>query len=132
MIQRKVVYIEEGMDKTSDAVNTMLEQLGYVEDAAGAYTSTFRKRGETIEVFLYCHKLKAVRIELYGGIIDAIYEIDPTTCRSISRVFKLHIAALSQDDLDVVNENGRIPVIDAEATDPYRYFTWSRPEVGGD
>mgnify|MGYP000730009657 FL=1 len=80
--------LEEGMEMDRDKLLTRLSEVQYERTGLDLYRSSFRVKGDVVDVFPSHHDNTAVRIEFFGDVIDSIKEIDPirgTTIRSIGK-----------------------------------------------
>lgn len=72
-----LLYVEEGREfKRQDMLRKLVE-IQYQRSDVDFHRGTFRVRGDIIDVFPAYEEERAVRIELFGDIVDGIYEIDP-------------------------------------------------------
>ncbi len=86
-----VLYLEEGMEITREAILSKLVDIQYARNDTDFHRGTFRARGDVIEVFPASSDAISVRIELFGDNVDAIHEIDPLTGQSLRRLPKVPI-----------------------------------------
>ncbi|MBI3558689.1 MAG: excinuclease ABC subunit UvrB [Deltaproteobacteria bacterium] len=84
-----LLYIEEGREfKRQDMLKKLVE-IQYTRSDVDFHRGTFRVRGDIIDVFPAYEEDRAVRIELFGDTVDAIFEIDPlrgVKSRKLSRI----------------------------------------------
>lgn len=83
-----LIMLEEGMEMDRDKLLTRLSEVQYERTGLDLYRSSFRVKGDVVDVFPSHHDNTAVRIEFFGDVIDSIKEIDPirgTTIRSIGK-----------------------------------------------
>jgi excinuclease ABC subunit B len=85
-----LVFLEEGQDVSRDEVLKKLIAIHYTRNDYDFKRSTFRVRGDTVEVFPAYTKT-AYRIEQFGDKIEHIYEIDPITGNIITNIRKVGI-----------------------------------------
>ena len=85
-----LLFLEEGQAISRDEVLKKLIDIHYERNDYDFKRSTFRVRGDTVEVFPAYTKT-AYRIEQFGDKVEHIYEIDPLTGRTISEVHKIGI-----------------------------------------
>ncbi len=85
-----LLFIEEGEVICRDAILNKMAAIHYERNDYDLKRSTFRVRGDTIEVFPAYTKT-AYRIEQFGDKIERIHEIDPTTGKTITEVRKIGI-----------------------------------------
>jgi len=87
---RMLLFIEEGQEISRDEIITRLISIHYDRNDYDFKRSTFRVRGDTIEVFPAYTKT-AYRIEQFGDRIEHIREIDPLTGDVANGVKKIAI-----------------------------------------
>ena len=83
-----LIMLEEGMEMDRDKLLTRLSEVQYERTGLDLHRSSFRVKGDVVDVFPSHHDNTAVRIEFFGDVIDSIKEIDPirgTTIRSIGK-----------------------------------------------
>jgi len=85
-----LVFLEEGQDLSRDEVLRRLASIHYERNDCDFKRSTFRVRGDTVEIFPAYTKT-AYRVEQFGDKIEHIYEIDPTTGNVVTQVHKVGI-----------------------------------------
>lgn len=85
-----LVFLEEGQDISRDEIIKRLISVHYERNDYDFKRSTFRVRGDTIEVFPAYTKT-AYRIEQSGDRLEHIYEIDPLTGNILTDVKKVGI-----------------------------------------
>ncbi len=73
------LFLEEGMRTERDEILRRLVDMQYARSDIEFKRGTFRVRGDIVEVFPSFSLNKAIRMELFGDDIDAIYEFDPFT-----------------------------------------------------
>lgn len=86
-----LLYLEEGMEIRREQILSKLVEIQYARNDTDFHRGTFRARGDVIEVFPASSDAVSVRIELFGDAVDAIYEIDPLTGKSLGRLPKVPI-----------------------------------------
>jgi excinuclease ABC subunit B len=74
-----VISLRPGMTKDRDEVIQKLIEMQYTRCEMDFRRSTFRVRGDVLEVFLASQAQEAVRIEFFGDEIDRICQIDVLT-----------------------------------------------------
>ncbi len=86
-----LLYLEEGMEIRREQILSKLVEIQYARNDTDFHRGTFRARGDVIEVFPASSDAVSVRIELFGDVVDAIYEIDPLTGKSLGRLPRVPI-----------------------------------------
>ena len=77
--QGMMISLRPGMTKDRDEVIRELIDIQYTRNEMDFHRSTFRVRGDTLEIFPANSSDKAVRVEFFGDEIDRISEIDVLT-----------------------------------------------------
>ena len=72
-----LVFVEKGQEIERNQVLRDLTKIQYKRNDIDFHRGTFRVRGDTVEIFPAHEDEKAVRLEFFGDVIEAIYEIDP-------------------------------------------------------
>ncbi len=85
-----LAFMEEGQDISRDDILKKLISIHYTRNDYDFKRSTFRVRGDTVDIFPAYTKT-AYRIEQFGDRIDHIYEINPLTGKSITNIKKIGI-----------------------------------------
>ncbi len=86
-----LLYLEEGMEIRRERILGKLVEIQYQRNDVDFHRGTFRARGDVVEIFPASSDANSVRIELFGDTVDAIYEIDPLTGKSLARLPKVPI-----------------------------------------
>ncbi|MDI6745276.1 MAG: excinuclease ABC subunit UvrB [Thermodesulfovibrionales bacterium] len=81
--------IEEGMHTDRDEILKRLVEMQYSRSDTDFRRGTFRVRGDIVEVYPSFSLDKGVRIEFFGGDIDAINEFDHLTGEKTRRIEKV-------------------------------------------
>ena len=77
--QDMMISLRPGMTKDRDEVIRELIDIQYTRNEMDFHRSTFRVRGDTLEIFQANSSDTAVRVEFFGDEIDRISEIDVLT-----------------------------------------------------
>ena len=77
--QDMMIFLRPGMTKDRDEVIRELINIQYTRNEMDFHRSTFRVRGDTLEIFPANSSDTAVRVEFFGDEIDRISEIDVLT-----------------------------------------------------
>ena len=77
--QDMMISLRPGMTKDRDEVIRELIDIQYTRNEMDFHRSTFRVRGDTLEIFPANSSETAVRVEFFGDEIDRISEIDVLT-----------------------------------------------------
>ena len=81
----------EGEQMDRDEIIRRLVAVQYERNDYDFHRGTFRVRGDVIEVFPANEESIALRIELFGDVIDAISRIDPLRGAVVERIDRVHI-----------------------------------------
>lgn len=85
-----IIYLQVTNQIPRDDILQRLIELQYERNDYDFHRSTFRVRGDVIEVFM-AEAEYAVRIEMFGDEIEAIHKIDPLTGKTIETVHRIVI-----------------------------------------
>ena len=77
--QDMMISLRPGMNKDRDEVIRELIDIQYTRNEMDFHRSTFRVRGDTLEIYPANYSDTAVRVEFFGDEIDRITEIDVLT-----------------------------------------------------
>jgi excinuclease ABC subunit B len=83
-----LTMIEEGMELERDKFLEKLSEVQYERTGSDLYRSSFRVKGDIVDIFPSHHDNTAIRIEFFGDLVDSLKEIDPlrgTTLRPIKK-----------------------------------------------
>jgi excinuclease ABC subunit B len=121
-VYRKMrLVLEKGKEYERDAILRKLIDIQYTRNDYELARSTFRVRGEVIEVFP-SYARSAVRIELFGDEVESIYSFDPLT----GDVLEQRKSLIVYPATHYVVEQGSLPQaidrIETELEDRHRYF----------
>ncbi len=89
--QGLLLYLEKGDQISREQILLRLVEIQYERNEVDFHRGTFRVRGDVIEVFPAHEETLAIRIELFGDIVDAISEIDPLRGRVVQRLDRIAI-----------------------------------------
>jgi len=76
---KMVIPVEEGQTMAMDALLGRLVEIHYERNDYDFHRSSFRVRGDVVEIIPAYSREKALRIEFFGDEIDSITETDPLT-----------------------------------------------------
>ena len=83
------LQIEEGMQTERNAVLGRLVEIQYNRSDAEFRRGSFRVRGDVVEIYPSYANERAIRLEFFGDVIEAIYEIDPLSGSRIKKIEKI-------------------------------------------
>jgi excinuclease ABC subunit B len=86
-----LTIVEEGMELERDKLLEKLSQVQYERTGLDLYRSSFRVKGDTVDVFPSHHDNTALRIEFFGDRVDSVKEIDPLSGKTVRFVKKAAI-----------------------------------------
>ncbi len=89
--QEMMLFLETGIQRNRDDVITKLVEMQYKRNDTDFHRGVFRVRGDRIDIFPAYEEEKAIRIEFFGDIVDAIHEIDPLRGVSVKELKKAFI-----------------------------------------
>lgn len=87
---RLVLMIEEGQQYPRSNIVKRLVDIQYERNDIEFQRSCFRVRGDIVEIFP-AYTENAIRIELFGDIVEAIHEVNPLTGHKIQKKTKVAI-----------------------------------------
>ncbi len=85
------VFFHQGDDYGRDELLKKLVEIQYERNDIDFHRGTFRVRGDIVEVFPAHDDERALRIEFFGDIVEAIAEIDPLRGQVLQRLSKCAI-----------------------------------------
>ncbi len=85
-----MISLRPGMQKDRDEVIKKLVEMQYTRNEIDFRRSTFRARGDVLEIFPASSSEKVLRVEFFGDEIERITEVDPLTGEIIG--IRSHIA----------------------------------------
>jgi len=85
-----MLYLTVGSQRDRNEILSKLVEIQYDRNDIDFHRGTFRVRGDTLEVFPAYDDI-AVRIEMFGDEIEAIYRIDPLTGDTLESLTKIAI-----------------------------------------
>jgi len=81
--------LEEGMQTERDEILGRLVEIQYNRSDTEFKRGSFRVRGDVVEVYPSFALDRAIRLEFFGDVIDAIHEIDPLSGSRIKKIEKI-------------------------------------------
>lgn len=85
------IQLEEGMQTERDAILSRLVEIQYNRAGTEFRRGSFRVRGDVVEVYPSFAHERAVRLEFFGDVIEAIHEIDPLSGSRIKKIEKIDL-----------------------------------------
>ncbi|MEQ9620328.1 MAG: excinuclease ABC subunit UvrB, partial [Deltaproteobacteria bacterium] len=86
-----LTMLEEGMELDRDKLLEKLSEVQYERTGVDLYRSSFRVKGDIVDVFPSHHDNTALRIEFFGDQVDSIKEIDPIRGKTLRELKKAAI-----------------------------------------
>lgn len=84
-----LTMLEEGMELERDKLLEKISEVQYERTGVDLHRSSFRVKGDIVDIFPSHHDNTAIRIEFFGDQVDSLKEIDPvkgTTIRTVKKV----------------------------------------------
>jgi excinuclease ABC subunit B len=75
--------IRTGMNKDRDEIIKRLVEIQYTRNDIDFHRSTFRVRGDVLEIFPSSSSEKAIRVEFFGDEVERISEINPVNGKTL-------------------------------------------------
>ncbi len=86
-----LTMLEEGMEIERDKLLQKLSEVQYERTGVTLHRSSFRVKGDIVDIFPSHHDNTAIRIEFFGDQIDSIKEIDPLRGKTLRSMPKAAI-----------------------------------------
>jgi excinuclease ABC subunit B len=86
-----LVLFQDQMEITRDDILNKLVEIQYQRDDMDFHRGTFRVRGDVVDIFPAHEEETAIRVEFFGDVVDAIWEIDPLRGEPLRRLSKMAI-----------------------------------------
>ena len=106
--ENQVLSLRTGMEMDRDDVLRKLVQIQYNRNDMDFARSTFRVRGDTVEIIPAGASEKAVRVEFFGDEIDRIAEIDPLTGAVLG--YRDHVAIFPASHYSISREKMELAI----------------------
>lgn len=120
--QNMVLSLRPGMEKDRDEVIRKLIDIQYDRNEMDFKRSTFRVRGDVIEIFPAGSEEYAIRVEFFGDEIDRITEVDILTGEVKNELNHIAIFPASHYVVSKENMERAIKDIEEELEDQIRHF----------
>jgi excinuclease ABC subunit B len=89
------VPLEKGQEIERDDLLRALAQIQYKRAMLDFVRSSFRVRGDVVEIFPGYEESRAIRVEFFGDEIEAMFEVDPLTGEVFGEVERVRIFPVS-------------------------------------
>jgi excinuclease ABC subunit B len=86
-----LVLFQDQMEITRDDILNKLVEIQYQRNDMDFHRGTFRVRGDVVDIFPAHEEETAIRVEFFGDVVDAIWEIDPLRGEPLRRLTKMAI-----------------------------------------
>jgi len=83
--------LEEGHEISRDKILSKLVEIQYERNDFDFHRGTFRVKGDVIEIFPAYEEDMAIRVQLFGDLVEAIFETDPLLGKRIRKLEKATI-----------------------------------------
>lgn len=120
--QGMVLSLRPGMNKSRDFIMKKLVEMQYTRNEMDFKRSTFRAKGDILEIYPSSQSESAVRIEFWGDEIEKISEINSLTGKPIGTRKHILIPPASQYVTSKDKLNKAIGTIEEELIDRVNYF----------
>jgi excinuclease ABC subunit B len=119
--QGMLLHVQVDTQRDRDEILRKLVGIQYERNDYDFHRGTFRVRGDVVEIFPAYEEERAIRIEFFGHVVDAIKEFDPLTGKALAALDKIAIYpgshyVTSRDTLEQAIEAIRAEL--AEALEP--------------
>ncbi|MFH1812335.1 MAG: excinuclease ABC subunit UvrB [Pseudomonadota bacterium] len=98
-----LAFVEVGREIGRDALLRKLVEIQYQRNDVSFQRGTFRVRGDNVEVFPVHEEDRAIRIEFFGDVVEAVREIDPLRGKVLRELPKYAIFPSSHYVTDLPN-----------------------------
>jgi excinuclease ABC subunit B len=86
-----LVLFQDQMEITRDHILNKLVEIQYQRNDMDFHRGTFRVRGDVVDIFPAHEEETAIRVEFFGDVVDAIWEIDPLRGEPLRRLTKMAV-----------------------------------------
>ena len=119
---RLSISLRPCMEYPRDALMRKLVELQYARSDADFRRSTFRVRGDTLEIFPASASEIAIRVEYFGDEIDKIYEVEALTGNRINELSHAAIFPASQYAVGTEKLRGALSMIEEDLQGEVKAF----------
>ncbi len=119
---RLSISLRPGMEYPRDALMRKLVELQYARSDMDFRRSTFRVRGDTLEIFPASASEIALRVEYFGDEIDKIYEVEALTGNRINELSHAAIFPASQYAVGTEKLRGALSMIEEDLQGEVKAF----------
>lgn len=122
---RLSISLRPGMEIARDALMRKLIELQYARSDMDFRRSTFRVRGDTVEIFPASASEIAIRVEFFGDEIDKIYEVEALTGSKVNELSHAAIFPASQYAVGTEKLRSALAVIEEDLQGEVKAFETS-------
>ncbi len=119
---RLSISLRPGMEYPRDALMRKLVELQYARSDMDFRRSTFRVRGDTLEIFPASASEIAIRVEYFGDEIDKIYEVEALTGNRVNELSHAAIFPASQYAVGTEKLRGALSMIEEDLQGEVKAF----------
>lgn len=119
---RLSVSLRPGMETERNALIRKLVELQYSRNDTDFKRSTFRVRGDALEIFPASNSEVAIRVEFFGDEIEKIYEVEALTGNKINELSHAAIFPASQYAVGTEKLRGALAMIEEDLKGEVRAF----------
>ncbi|MBE5752480.1 MAG: excinuclease ABC subunit UvrB [Clostridiales bacterium] len=119
---RLSISLRPGMEWERNALLRKLIELQYARNDVDFKRSTFRVRGDSVEIFPASNSEVAIRVEFFGDEIDRIYEVEALTGKKINELSHVAIFPASQYAVGTEKLKSAIAMIEEDLKGEVRAF----------
>ena len=119
---RLSISLRPGMEWERNALLRKLIELQYARNDVDFKRSTFRVRGDNVEIFPASNSEVAIRVEFFGDEIDRIYEVEALTGNKINELSHVAIFPASQYAVGTEKLKNALAMIEEDLQGEVRAF----------
>ena len=120
--QEMMMSLRPGMAKSRDEIMKKLVKMQYTRNEIDFKRSTFRAKGDILEIYPSSQSEAAVRVEFWGDEIEKISEINPLTGKAIGTRKHILIPPASQYVTSKEKLDKALVTIEKELDERVQYF----------
>ncbi len=119
---RLSISLRPGMEWGRDNLLRKLVELQYARNDTDFKRSTFRVRGDNVEIFPASNSEVAIRVEFFGDEIDKIYEVEALTGNKLNELSHVAIFPASQYAVGTEKLQSALAMIEEDLKGEVRAF----------
>ncbi len=119
---RLSISLRPGMEWGRDNLLRKLIELQYSRNDVDFKRSTFRVRGDVVEIFPASNSEVAIRVEFFGDEVDKIYEVESLTGNKLNELSHVAIFPASQYAVGTEKLQGALAMIEEDLKGEVRAF----------